>query len=155
MIWSGAVPVPGRDRAVDVLEVVRHMAAHPLTVAVVPLVGPCPPVLLADTLLDDPADLPDRGVTLDEDVHVAETLAVQEGKALLGEHSARVLDVLHFAVVGFLVLHIRWFWFPDTKVGTKNETYVRQTNAENLFIKAGAKSRPEGDSSGGHSGSRP
>ena len=101
--------------------------------------------------LKDDLDIPG----FDEDIHVAEALPVQERKALIGKATADVLDVLHFAVVGFLVLHIRWFWFPDTKVGTKNETYVRQTSAENLFIKAGAKSRPEGYSSGGHSGSRP
>ena len=84
-----------------------------------------PPVLLAGPLLDDPPDLPERRVALDEDVHVAESLPVKEGEAFAGEVLAEILDVLHFAVEGLVVSHIRCLLFPDTKFGLLNETYVR------------------------------
>ena len=77
------------------------MTAHPLPITVAPLPRPGPPVFLADPLLNDPADLPHRGVGFDEDIHVAEALPVQERKA-----------------------------FPDTKFGLFNEIYVRLEKCE-------------------------
>ena len=87
-----------------------------------------PPILLAGPLLDYPPNLADSGVALDEDVDIPKSLPLQEGKSLSGEIVAEILDVLHFAVEGLFVSHIRWFWFPDTKVAPINEMYVRQTD---------------------------
>ena len=101
------------------------MVSHPLPVTIVPFVRSSPPVFLAYPLFNNPTNFSHSGIALDENVHIAESLPIHEGEAFFGEYSTHVLDVLHFAVKRFLVLHIRWFWFPDTKVGIKNETYFR------------------------------
>ena len=101
------------------------MVAHPLSITIVPFVRSGPPVFLADPLFNNPADFPHSGIALDENVNIAESLAVHEREAFFSKYSTHVLDVLHFAVKRFLVLHIRWFWFPNTKVATINETYFR------------------------------
>lgn len=115
----------GRDSTVDVLELVRYVPTHLLPVSPCGTAASAAPVLLAGTLLDDPADLPESGVALDEDVHVAETPAIHEGEPFIGEGVAEILDVLHFAEEGLVVSHIRFVLFPDTKIGLINETYVR------------------------------
>lgn len=101
------------------------MVSHPLPVTIVPLVRSGPPVFLADPLFNNPANFSHSGIALDENVHIAKSLSFHERKAFFSKYSTHVLDVLHFAVKRFLVLHIRWFWFPDTKVDIKNETYFR------------------------------
>lgn len=101
------------------------MVSHPLPVTIIPFVRSGPPVFLADPLFDNPANFSHRGIALAENVHITESLSFHERKAFFSKYSAHVLDVLHFAVKRFLVLHIRWFWFPNTKVGIKDETYFR------------------------------
>jgi hypothetical protein len=74
------------NTTIDINHMVRKTATHPLSVSVsIECSIVFLPVLLADSFLHNPPNLPYRGIALNEDVNISETFASQEVKTEVGK----------------------------------------------------------------------